>query len=155
MLERAGKLAHYAFMSNPFACCVVPCDDAVAEIWHAQNRRHGLLASSTRWMATKASATSLNMSVMPRSFVRVPKSAPDELTDAMKLHVVGLIFYGNPDVTHLFPAAPHLAGSGDVSCACFLRIVKHQFNGQTGMLPMLHVQACVHLASYKIYMCIA
>eukprot|EP00965_Chrysotila_dentata_P035089 1167712-Pleurochrysis_carterae.AAC.1 len=78
-----------------------------------------------------------------RSFARTPKLAADELKDAMKLHVVGVVFHGKPDTPHLFPAAPHLAGNTNLNCESFVRAVRKQF-GQTGMLPVLHVQVRVH-----------
>eukprot|EP00965_Chrysotila_dentata_P206372 6183496-Pleurochrysis_carterae.AAC.1 len=73
------------------------------------------------------------------SFCRNPKSAHEELKDAMTMHIVGVIFHGNPDRAHLFPAAPQLAGNSNLNCECLLRAIVAQF-GASGMLPVLHVQ---------------
>eukprot|EP00965_Chrysotila_dentata_P200187 6179848-Pleurochrysis_carterae.AAC.1 len=74
------------------------------------------------------------------SCVRSPKAADDELKEAMKLHIIGLIFLGKPDVAHLLFAALRLAGYSNLNSECLMRAVQHQY-GQTGMLPLLHVQA--------------
>eukprot|EP00965_Chrysotila_dentata_P070458 2328366-Pleurochrysis_carterae.AAC.1 len=42
------------------------------------------------------------------SFTRDPKGTADELKEALKLHVLGLIIHGKTDNVNLFPAAPHL-----------------------------------------------
>ena len=73
------------------------------------------------------------------SFVRPPKGAEDALRDALKLHVVGVIFHGNPDRVHLFAAAPHLSGNSNLNCECLLRAMKAEYAEQ-GMLPRLHIQ---------------
>eukprot|EP00965_Chrysotila_dentata_P182056 6011738-Pleurochrysis_carterae.AAC.2 len=56
------------------------------------------------------------------------------------MQVVGVLFYGNPDGAHLFSAAPQLAGSSNLNCKCVIRAIRAQF-AESGMLPVLHVQA--------------
>ena len=73
------------------------------------------------------------------SFVRPPKNVSEPLKDAMKLHVLGVIFHGRADKVHLFPVAPNIAGNANLNCECILRAVQIEF-AITGMLPRLHVQ---------------
>eukprot|EP00965_Chrysotila_dentata_P112895 3730141-Pleurochrysis_carterae.AAC.1 len=112
MLERADKLAYYAFRTmRSFTFSKHAFFDSrctVVRISLAQRVLRGFPASLTRWTVIRTSAQA--------SFARTPKAASDELKEAMKLHVVGLIFHGKPDVTHLFPAAPHLAGNSNLNC---------------------------------------
>ena len=73
------------------------------------------------------------------SFARSPKAAEEELKDALKLHVVGLIFHHNPDVVHLFYAGPHLSGNSNLNIECMYRAMLHEYK-EKGMLSTLHCQ---------------
>ena len=73
------------------------------------------------------------------SFSRPPKCIDKELTNAMKLHVTGVIIHGNPDNVNVFAALPHLKGDSNLNCECIFRALKKHFSSK-GMLPKLHVQ---------------
>eukprot|EP00965_Chrysotila_dentata_P117011 3867284-Pleurochrysis_carterae.AAC.1 len=83
-----------------------------------------------------------------RAFIRPPKAAEDQLKNAMKLHVVGVIFHGgnrneegvNSDLISLLAALPHLAGNSNLNCKCLYRALKYHFE-EHGMLPRLHILA--------------
>ena len=87
------------------------------------------------------------------SWVRNPKEADELLSNAMKLHVIGVIFHGTPDDVHLFSAAPHLAGNSNLNCETLYRALKAQYS-EHGMLPRLHVQVrcldgcCTHVTHH-------
>eukprot|EP00965_Chrysotila_dentata_P083805 2766211-Pleurochrysis_carterae.AAC.4 len=68
-----------------------------------------------------------------------PKPETDEIKEAIKFHIVGLIFHGKPDVAHLSPALPHLADNSNLNCECFMQAFRQQY-GQSDMLPLLRVQ---------------
>ena len=74
-----------------------------------------------------------------QSFIRNPKAAEEELKEAVKLHVVGLIFHGTPDTVHLFYAGPHLAGNSNLNIECIYRSIVHDY-GVKGMLSIFHCQ---------------
>ena len=74
-----------------------------------------------------------------QSFIRNPKAAEEELKEAVKLHVVGLIFHGTPDTVHLFYAGPHLAGNSNLNIECIYRSILHDY-GVKGMLSIFHCQ---------------
>ena len=80
-----------------------------------------------------------------RSFLRPPKGADKLLKDAMKLHVIGMIFHACPDAVHLFAALPQLAGDSNLNIECMMRALKHDF-GENGMLPKLHVQVTAKIS---------
>ena len=71
--------------------------------------------------------------------MRNPKAADEELKEAVKLHVVGLIFHGTPDSVHLFYAGPHLAGNSNLNIECIYRAVLHDYK-RYGLLSVFHVQ---------------
>eukprot|EP00965_Chrysotila_dentata_P234886 6200424-Pleurochrysis_carterae.AAC.1 len=68
--------------------------------------------SRSSWTSCIIDETDGNKNKCPS---RTPKLAADDLKDAMKLHVVGIIFHGKPDTPHYFPAASHLAGNTNLN----------------------------------------
>ena len=84
-----------------------------------------------------------NKNVVP-SFVRPPKGAAEDLLkDCLKMHVVGVIFHGNPDRCHLFFVCPHLSGNSNLNIECLLRALHLEFS-EHGMLPVWHVQVFLY-----------
>lgn len=77
--------------------------------------------------------------MLAHSFVRNPKSADEELKEAVKLHVIGVIFHGMPDSVHLFYAGPHLAGNSNLNIEVLYRSIRQQYS-EKGMLTIWHVQ---------------
>ena len=77
--------------------------------------------------------------MLAHSFVRNPKNADEELKEALKRHVIGVIFHGTPDSPHLFYAGPHLAGNSNLNIECLYRSIRHEYS-EKGMLPIWHVQ---------------
>ena len=73
------------------------------------------------------------------SFVRNPKDADEELKEAVKLHVVGVIFHGTPDHVHVLYAGPHLAGNSNLNIECLYRAIQAEF-AEHGMRSTWHCQ---------------
>lgn len=70
---------------------------------------------------------------------RQPKDLDPLLSDALKLHVTGVIIHGRPDARYLFWALPFMPGNANLNLECVRRALVHHLR-ELSFRPKLYLQ---------------